>query len=59
MAARGAVGFNRASTDEIDRSARALEELAEARHALGPEAIAEEFGDLLFVSGQSGPPPGR
>ncbi|MEZ5885045.1 MAG: nucleoside triphosphate pyrophosphohydrolase [Paracoccaceae bacterium] len=44
------VGFDWPSTDEvIDKIREEAEELAEARHALGPEAIAEEFGDLLFV----------
>lgn len=44
------VGFDWPSTDEV--LAKAVEEMAElteARANLGPEAVGEEFGDLLFV----------
>ena len=44
------VGFDWPSTDEV--LAKIVEEageLVEARATLGPEALAEEYGDLLFV----------
>ncbi|MCL7465998.1 nucleoside triphosphate pyrophosphohydrolase [Phaeovulum sp. NW3] len=44
------VGFDWPSTDEV--LAKIVEEageLVEARERLGPEAVAEEFGDLMFV----------
>lgn len=44
------VGFDWPSTDEVLAKLREeTEELVEARDSLGPEEIAEEFGDLLFV----------
>jgi ATP diphosphatase len=44
------VGFDWPSTDEVlAKAAEEMAELAEARATLGPEAVAEEFGDLLFV----------
>jgi ATP diphosphatase len=44
------VGFDWPSTDEVvDKLVEEARELAEARARLGPEAVAEEFGDLLFV----------
>lgn len=44
------VGFDWPSTDQVvDKLVEEARELAEAREHLGPEAVAEEFGDLLFV----------
>ena len=44
------VGFDWPSTDQVlDKLAEEMAELVAARDALGPEAVAEEFGDLLFV----------
>lgn len=44
------VGFDWPSTDEVlDKIVEEARELVEAREALGPEALAEEYGDLLFV----------
>lgn len=44
------VGFDWPSTAEvIDKIAEEARELNEARDSLGPEEIAEEYGDLLFV----------
>lgn len=44
------VGFDWPSTDEvIAKIAEETAELVEARDRLGPAAVAEEFGDLLFV----------
>ena len=44
------VGFDWPSTDEVLGKLREeMEELVEARESLGPEEVAEEFGDLLFV----------
>ena len=44
------VGFDWPSTAEvIDKIVEEARELEEARDRLGPEELAEEFGDLLFV----------
>lgn len=44
------VGFDWPSTDEVlDKLREEMAELVEARNRLGPEEVAEEFGDLLFV----------
>jgi nucleoside triphosphate diphosphatase len=44
------VGFDWPSTDEVlDKLVEETAELVEARDQLGPEAMAEEMGDLLFV----------
>jgi nucleoside triphosphate diphosphatase len=44
------VGFDWPSIDEvIDKIAEESRELVEARDQLGPDDVAEEFGDLLFV----------
>ncbi len=44
------VGFDWPSTDEVLAKLREeAAELAEARAGMGPEAVEEEFGDLLFV----------
>lgn len=44
------VGFDWPSTAEvIDKIVEEAQELNEARNELGPEEIAEEYGDLLFV----------
>jgi ATP diphosphatase len=44
------VGFDWPSTAEVvAKIAEEAAELAEARDRLGPEEVAEEFGDLLFV----------
>ncbi|MGB3146787.1 MAG: nucleoside triphosphate pyrophosphohydrolase [Paracoccaceae bacterium] len=44
------VGFDWPSTDEvIDKIAEEARELNEARQHLGPEALFEEYGDMLFV----------
>ncbi|MEZ5913119.1 MAG: nucleoside triphosphate pyrophosphohydrolase [Paracoccaceae bacterium] len=44
------VGFDWPSTDEVlDKIVEEAQELVEARDSLGPEALAEEFGDMLFV----------
>ena len=44
------VGFDWPSTDEVlDKIVEESRELVEARDTLGPEAVAEEFGDLMFV----------
>ena len=44
------VGFDWPSTDEVlDKLREEMTELVEARDGLGPDAVAEEFGDLLFV----------
>jgi ATP diphosphatase len=44
------VGFDWPSTDEvIDKIAEEAGELIEARGQSDPDAVAEEFGDLLFV----------
>lgn len=44
------VGFDWPSTDEvIAKIVEEAKELEEARDTLGPEELAEEFGDLLFV----------
>ena len=44
------VGFDWPSTSEvIDKIAEESRELVEARDGLGPDEVAEEFGDLLFV----------
>lgn len=44
------VGFDWPSTDEVLAKMREeMAELVEARDSLGPEEVAEEFGDLLFV----------
>lgn len=44
------VGFDWPSTEEVlDKIIEESRELVEARSSLGPEEIAEEFGDLLFV----------
>lgn len=44
------VGFDWPSTDEvIDKIVEEARELVEARDTLGPEELAEEYGDLLFV----------
>jgi ATP diphosphatase len=44
------VGFDWPSTDEVlDKLREETAELVEARDILGPEALAEEMGDLLFV----------
>ncbi len=44
------VGFDWPHVDQVlDKLVEEARELAEARDLLGPEAIEEEFGDLLFV----------
>jgi ATP diphosphatase len=44
------VGFDWPSTAEVlDKLVEEARELDAARHGLPPEAVAEEFGDLLFV----------
>ncbi|MDB6453183.1 nucleoside triphosphate pyrophosphohydrolase [Falsirhodobacter sp. 20TX0035] len=44
------VGFDWPSTDQVlDKMAEEMAELVEARNQLGPEEVAAEFGDLLFV----------
>lgn len=44
------VGFDWPVVDHVvDKIAEEAAELVEARDRLGPEAMAEEFGDLLFV----------
>ncbi len=44
------VGFDWPSTNEVvDKIAEEARELVEARDTLGPDEMAEEFGDLLFV----------
>jgi ATP diphosphatase len=44
------VGFDWPSTDEVmDKIREEAQELTEARNSLGPDEIAEEFGDLMFV----------
>ena len=44
------VGFDWPSTDEVlAKIQEEVTELVEARQDLGPEEVAEEFGDLLFV----------
>ena len=44
------VGFDWPSTDEvIDKIVEEAKELEEARDRLGPDELAEEYGDLLFV----------
>ncbi|MPQ93759.1 nucleoside triphosphate pyrophosphohydrolase [Thioclava sp. JE_KL1] len=44
------VGFDWPSTDEVlDKIVEEARELEEARDELGPEELAEEYGDLLFV----------
>ena len=44
------VGFDWPSTDEVlDKLQEETAELVEARDTLGPDEIAEEFGDLMFV----------
>lgn len=44
------VGFDWPSTEEVlDKLAEEAREVVEARDRLGPEALAEEVGDLIFV----------
>ncbi len=44
------VGFDWPSTDQVlAKIVEEADELVEARESLGPEALAEEFGDLMFV----------
>ncbi len=44
------VGFDWPSTDEVLAKLREeIEELTEARETLSPDAVEDEFGDLLFV----------
>ena len=44
------VGFDWPSTDEVlAKMAEEMAELVEARDTLGPQEVAEEFGDLMFV----------
>lgn len=44
------VGFDWPSTDEVlDKLREEMAELCEARDRLGPQEVAEEFGDMLFV----------
>ncbi len=44
------VGFDWPSTDEVvAKITEEAAELVEARGSLGPDEVAEEFGDLLFV----------
>jgi MazG family protein len=44
------VGFDWPSTDEVlEKIVEEARELEEARAQLGPEELAEEYGDLLFV----------
>ena len=44
------VGFDWPETGEVlDKIAEESRELVEARDSLGPDKVAEEFGDLLFV----------
>jgi len=44
------VGFDWPSTKEVvEKIVEEAQELAEARDALGPEEMAEEYGDMLFV----------
>ncbi|MFC3167607.1 MULTISPECIES: nucleoside triphosphate pyrophosphohydrolase [Paracoccus] len=44
------VGFDwPGATEVLDKIAEETAELVEARDSLGPEALEEEFGDLLFV----------
>jgi ATP diphosphatase len=44
------VGFDWPSTDQVlAKMAEEMTELVEARDSLGPAAMAEEFGDLMFV----------
>ncbi|MEX1662330.1 nucleoside triphosphate pyrophosphohydrolase [Thioclava sp. 15-R06ZXC-3] len=44
------VGFDWPSTDEVlDKIVEEARELEEARDSLGPDELAEEYGDLLFV----------
>lgn len=44
------VGFDWPRTAEVvDKIAEEARELVEARDTLGPEALAEEYGDLMFV----------
>ena len=44
------VGFDWPSTDQVlDKLVEEAREVVEARETLGPDALAEEIGDLLFV----------
>lgn len=44
------VGFDWPDTDQVlDKIFEESRELVEARDELGPDAVAEEFGDLMFV----------
>jgi ATP diphosphatase len=44
------VGFDWPSTDEVlDKLREEIAELAQARASLSPDAIEDEFGDILFV----------
>ena len=44
------VGFDWPSTDEVlDKIVEEAAELVEARDTMGPEELADEFGDLMFV----------
>ncbi|MEO1687152.1 MAG: nucleoside triphosphate pyrophosphohydrolase, partial [Pseudomonadota bacterium] len=56
LAARAArVGFDWPDPDQVlDKLTEEARELVEARESLGPDAVEDEFGDLIFVLGNLG-----